>query len=426
MLKKLIVIFSALMFFIFPCSGLESKEPDFDTTGSIKSYFIVVDSPAIIGDMQDNDNSLDGIIQNGLRLKFVWNPAHSVRGELAYDLKPTIQGGNKPLLLSGIPDAESLSYRVTDVDRTIYSSDTDEDGNFILSQNLDRVYLTMSPGFGDIYIGRQPVAFGSARVINPTDVIIPYTFDELDVENRIGVDAVRVKIPIGTMSEFDTGIVLGKDFEREESAAFVRTKLYAAETDITLMVMDFKDNLLGGVDIARSIGGAGFWLETAYTFAGMFDDRQKDQDFFRISTGIDYHFNIAGGVTAYLEYHYNGASEGEPEKYFDQTDETAYREAGVYLLGRHYIAPGITWQIKPLVTLGGSLLWNVEDDSAYISTKVEYNLSENVYVGIGASIAAGEEPVLVEDETSGDETSVPRSEFGLYSDLYYTYIRVYF
>ena len=58
--------------------------------------------------------------------------------------------------------------------------------------------------------------------------------------------------------------------------------------------------------------------------------------------------------------------------------------------------------------------------------KLSKKLRENVYVGVGAGIAAGEEPVLVEDETSGDETSVPRSEFGLYSDLYYTYIRVYF
>ena len=38
-------------------------------------------------------------------------------------------------------------------------------------------------------------------------------------------------------------------------------------TDITFMAMVFRENYLLGLDLARSIRGAGTWLETAYVFS---------------------------------------------------------------------------------------------------------------------------------------------------------------
>ena len=425
MLKKFVLIVSVLTCFIPYYSAAVAEESDLRVAGSIITYFIAIDPGDIEGGLRDDD-SLDGIMQNRLRLKTVWDPAGRVRAELAYDLKPVIQEDAGSFSFSGVPEPRLLSYRVADLGRIVYSKNDVSESAFVLSQNLDRAFLTFSPDFGDIYVGRQPVAFGSARVINPTDVLAPFTFDELDVEDRIGVDAVRAKIPIGMLSEFDAGAVFGEDFETDKSAVFVRTKFYVAETDITLIAMDFRDNLLGGIDVVRSIGGAGVWLEGAYTFVGMFDDRDTDQDFLRVSTGIDYFFDIAGGLTAFIEYHYNGASEGKPEEYINQTDKTAYQEAGVYLLGQHYVTPGMAWQIRPLVALSGSVLWNVEDGSAYLSALIEYNAAEDLYLGIGAGISAGEESSTLIDDASGEISLAPKSEFGLYPSLYYTYIRFYF
>ena len=85
-------------------------------------------------------------------------------------------------------------------------------------QNLDRAFLTFSPPSGDIYIGRQAIAFGAADVVNPTDVLAPYGFDSLDTENRPGVDALRYRIPFGGMGELDFGVVCGDGCSRAESA----------------------------------------------------------------------------------------------------------------------------------------------------------------------------------------------------------------
>ena len=53
----------------------------------------------------------------------------------------------------------------------------------------------------------QAIAWGSAFVINPTDVIAPYVYNALDQEERYGVDALRVRVPTGALSETDLGYV---------------------------------------------------------------------------------------------------------------------------------------------------------------------------------------------------------------------------
>ena len=105
----------------------------------------------------------------------------------------------------------------------------------------------------------RSIAFGMAKVINPTDVLAPYDIATLDTEERLGVDALRVKIPLGLLGEFDAGIVAGRHFKIAESAAFLRTKFYKSGTDIALIAQAFKNNLLIGANFARDIKGAGIW-----------------------------------------------------------------------------------------------------------------------------------------------------------------------
>ena len=55
--------------------------------------------------------------------------------------------------------------------------------------------------------------------------------------------------------------------------------------------------------------------------------------------GLDYSFN--GKTYTFIEYHYNGAGTDRPEDYLTNIDQSAYTRGGVYLLGVHYLAPGI-------------------------------------------------------------------------------------
>jgi hypothetical protein len=283
-------------------------------------------------------------------------------------------------------------------------------------QNLDRLAFTFRIPFADFYIGRQSIAWGSARVINPTDVIAPFTFDELDKEERIGVDAVRLRVPLGMMGEFDTGYVLGKDAKFENSAFFTRLKLYQYRNDISLLLLGFRENFLAGFDLARSIGGAGSWLEMAYVWTDLLKNSgdKISQNYFRASLGMDY--SLTSQSYAFIEYHYNGAGESKAENYLKNYTKIAYQEGSVYLLSKHYLTPGMSYQITPLVTGTAQILANLTDPSVYLALDCEYNIAQNIYLSAGAFVGIG----------SDAESLQYTSEFGGYPQTYYLSFRIYY
>ena len=397
-----------------------------DLSGNLKSYFFAIDPADVKHDQAAAEPGTEGLAQNKLRLRLLGRLSGTAVFETAYEVHPMVYDNFTPLSAGMVSGLQTTSaYRVDDFDAQLYP-DADDTGSFRIIQNLDRFSLTLSPGLADFSIGRQPIAFGSAHVINPTDVLAPFNFNELDTEERLGVDAVRVRLPVGAMGEIDSGLVFGKDFETKNSAAFLRLRYPVKATDFTLSTVAFKDNFLIGLDATRAVKGAGVWLEAAWTWAGLLDDRISDEDYSRASMGIDYNINWKDGLYVYLEYHYNGASADDPDQYLRRMTETAYRDGGVYLLGRHYLAGGIAFQISPLWTARLSGLVNFGDRSGYYMGSLEYNFSENAYLSLGVNIPQGRKSVIASGSTAGDVTARPQSEFGLYPALYYTAISFFF
>ena len=379
--------------------------------GYYKNFFTAFNSPF-------PDAPVTGVVVNRLRLNLSYAPADSLSFAFAYDFAPRVQD---PLLFSQSPIAvgtTSSRYRVADIDSPLYPRTDEPVGSVGIYHNLDRASVQFSTDFADFSIGRDAIAWGSARIINPTDIIAPYTYDQLDTEDRVGVDAIRVRIPIGVMGEVDTGYIFGNNFNFGKSAVFLRTQLNAVETDFSILLMEFQRDLLIGLDITRGIGGAGFWLETAYVFTTPFDDLPDAADnYLRTSVGLDYSF---GGETyTFIEYHFNGAGAKNPENFLTNLEQPAYTRGGVYLLGTHYLAPGITHQLTPLISFSGQMLFNLSDPSTWIAPQIAYNVAEDIHLSVGGFISVGKRP------KNGDSPQF-QSEFGSYPNLLFSSFRVYF
>ena len=404
-----IILALAICLMTMPFVGTANAE--FRVGGYYKNFSTVFNSPL-------PDAPIAGVVVNRLRLNLSYAPADSLSFAFAYDFTPRIQDPlffSQPLIAVG---TASSRYRVTDLDSPIYPSEDDPVGSVGVYHNFDRASVQFSTDFADFSVGRDAIAWGSARIINPTDVIAPYTYDQLDTEDRVGVDAIRVRIPVGVLGELDTGYIFGNDFNFGKSAVFLRSQLNAAETDFSVLLLEFQKNLLVGLDITRGIGGAGSWLEMAYVFAKPFDNQPKASDnYLRASVGLDYSF---GGETyAFIEYHFSGAGATEPENFFTNLDQPAYTNGGVYLLGVHYLAPGFTHQLTPLISFSGQMLFNLSDPSTFIAPQIAYNVAEDIHLSVGGFISIGKRP-------KNGEASEFRSEFGSYPNLFFSSFRVYF
>jgi hypothetical protein len=271
------------------------------------------------------------------------------------------------------------SYRLTD----ITSTPGENNLKSVNRQNLDRLNIQFSLEAGDLTVGRQPITFGSARIINPTDVFLPFDVQTLNTEYRAGIDAIRFQRPVGQLSELDLGVVLGDDASNN-SAAFARLKSNLGGSDLELTLIRFSEQNLIGIGIESTLGQFGTWLEAASVTG--------DESYVRGSIGLDYGFG--GSWFGMLEYHYNGAGAEQPKDYLNRIESTPFRAGGVFLLGKHYLIPSLNWQISPLTTASLQLLRNLKDGSMFVNLAADFSLHENLYLGISYFGFSGDEPTL--------------------------------
>lgn len=393
-----------------------------DIYGYGKSYLQMYNPPQVTHDGEEVDESIETQLSNRLRLTLRARLHDEVLLTVAYDLAPQVffegedptapsfAGGGRPMQV----------YRAEDLNREMWLSKHEHVG---LYHNLDRLLVAWSLPAADIYVGRQAIAWGSARVVNPTDILAPFAYGELDTEDRRGVDALRMRMPIGMMGELDAGVAFGEDFTTDNRAWFLRGRHFFQRIEMTGTVAHFQGNLLLGLDLTRALGGASSWLEAAYVIVDD-DSRSFENDYWRISLGADY--GLTNGTYLFVEYHYNEPGVGNPSEYQDLLTTIPYREGAVYLLGEHYLIPGINHPITPLINLNLESLINldVDDPSVYLFLQTEYNfktnwyLSGGLYKGFGAGLSAETSPCF--------HQPMPNSEFGSYADLFFLSIWNYF
>ncbi|UCH84713.1 MAG: hypothetical protein JSW50_03185 [Candidatus Latescibacterota bacterium] len=412
----------------------------FDLSGYFKTFFVANHLPGAVYQRVGLEGPWVGSVSQRLRL----DTFHRFNERLAFNLSYAIVARvQDPLLFGNLlfddprlaAFANASGYRAYDLDVVLLPRNESDIHSFAILQNLDRLFFTVNFKRFDLFVGRQAIAWGSARVVNPTDVLAPFQYSELDTEDRIGIDAARLRAPLGALGEFDVGYVAGENFETTESAFFARGKTYAAATDLAALVLGFREHLMVGADVTRAIGGAGSWLEAAYVFAYALSGDRKgtDEDYLRLSVGLDYSF--PNNIYTYVEYHYNQPGASDPDDYTggsgpdDSTgiiDTPAYRDGAVFLLGQHYLIPGASFQITPLLSLLGQTLMNLTDPSVLLVGVLDYNVSEDIFLEFGAYLGLGDSPELYTSSFVERPFVTFNSEFGSFADMLYTSFRIYF
>lgn len=406
------IVFSVLL-----ALSLHARADQRVSVGGFVKHFSVVFDAAETGRFFGMPNRRLGLSSTRWRTEAAWGVQDFVRVQLAYDAVARIQDPELFASAEGLGFQTAGDYRLTDTDG--YLLNPESGGAFGVLQNLDRLFLFLRLGPADVTAGRQAVAWGSARTVNPTDVIAPFSFESLDTENRRGVDAVRVRIPIGWMGEADAGYLWGDADRSWTDAAYLRGKAYLCQTDVSLILIRFQGHGMVGWDLARAVGGAGAWLETAAVFPGAFRGTSAGNDtYWRVTAGADY--NFSGGLYGFVEYHFNGAGADDPARYLGLPARSAYRDGKVYLLGRHYGFLGGQYPLNPLWTIHSEILFNMTDGSVMTAPGVRYNAARNVDLSLGVFWGWGDPP------RSASVLPQPKSEFGLYPDFAYLSFQYYY
>lgn len=355
------------------------------------------------GETEDWDNSASQYVLNHRSTIINSNEKHTF--EAAYELFGQSTYYENEALFSSSSE-NRFNHRVDDFNYYLTNESDDESKSTQLVQNLDRFLYIYSGESIELNFGRQPISFGSARIINPLDVLVPFNFTMVNMEQRLGVDAARLKYSYSDMGMIDFGGAIDKELESSDEYRFLSFRDTFNNLDTRVIVQSIYDYSVVGFDLETSILSWGVWIEAAQIskkensveIDGVeYNDTLADNqmDFERITIGGQYHFS--NDFDLFLEYHYNGLA-------------LANSELGIFVTDKNYFNFGGAYPITPLQTFSSTFLHNLEDHSALMMNNYQYNISQDWYVDGGLYLGIGDED----------------SEFRQYAQTFYMSLKNYF
>ncbi len=318
-----------------------------------------------------------------LRLDFDLNLAQKLQLKLIYD--------NELILAADIGENRLVdSSTFWDLDKDIARRD-----DLLWQHSIYRAYARFYTDTVEITVGRQRVAWGVARLWNPIDLFNPISPQQIEGDEKLGIDAVNLELHLGDLSSLQ--LVFAPQDEHEEQSAALRYKTTIGEYDLALMAGEFRDDEVLGVSFDGYIGGAGIRGEITYT-----NDSVSD-DFTRAVIGGDYTF--PNSIYVLIEYLYNGGTVDDIEGLSLQSDSSQ-----IITREENFLGFGLGYELTPLIRLNNYTIYDIDEDSLFIGPTLSYSIIEDLDLRIGAQLFSGRN----------------NSEFGNLPDIYYTQLQWFF
>jgi hypothetical protein len=347
------------------------------------------DLGAVLGDDPANDQALD------LRLK-AENRAGAWDTAAHYELLAV--GGDAPAARRRIAAAGWLASGTTTAlpdDRRRLFDLTDEIADRerrAAVHRFDRLSLGHSTGGRAVRFGRQAVSWGNGLVFHPLDFVNPFSPIAIDKEYKTGDDMLYGQWLAGAGGDVQAIWVPRRDpatreVESGESSYAAKWRLKTGGFDLDLLAARHYDEKLAGVGVVKSVGGAVWRLDAAYT--GL----ENDDDAFLLVTNFDYSWTWGGkNVYGYAEYFRNGVGETDRARYVSPGAALSARIARgeLFTYARDYAAAGLQIEFTPLFNLHNTLIFNLNDRSLFLQVRGVYDWRQNTQLMAGVSLSSGE------------------------------------
>lgn len=246
----------------------------------------------------------------------------------------------------------------------------------------------------DLRLGRQRIAWGTAMLWNPMDMLNPFNPIQVERQERQGIDAALLDWDYNALSR--VSLVYAKQQSGESRA--LRWQGNQTGFDLSLMAGRFRDASVLGFDFAGQIAALGVRGEITQT------NSASDDGFTRAVIGADYTFG--NSLSLNIEIYYNGQGAADSAAY----EFTRLLSGEMQSLARRYLGGYLGYEITPLLQWSNYLIINLDDDSIFFAPSLRYSLTENIEASAGIQIFNG---------ASG-------SEYGMLKNLYIAQLQWFF
>ena len=265
----------------------------------------------------------------------------------------------------------------------------------------------------DFIVGRQPINLATTYYFTPNDFFAPFAAQSFYRVYKSGVDAARVEVRLGELSQLSLISVLGYERDPASDTGWSanpdsdRTS-YVARASAVLH--DFEWALLGGTVRKEGILGGSLQGELFDWLGVRGEGNHADPDdpavspSTEITLGVEHKWESSLNIR--LEQFYHGSGAGSVSEYNPST---------IYL-ARNYTALGVGYEFTPLWIGEFLTLFNWTDYSTLLTGNAVYSLSDESEISFIVGIPVGKKPEGLEI----------KSEFGTYPYYLNIEIRAYF
>ena len=255
----------------------------------------------------------------------------------------------------------------------------------IWGHSIYRGYALIRYDKADLTVGRQRVPWGKGWFWSPLDMFNPVSPTAIERDERVGVDAALLTLSGGAVSSLSLLYIPQRDLP--DSAA-ARALFPLASYDIAISAGRHMERDFAGLDFAGYVGDGGFYGEVV-----SIEDFKGDSKLSYLFSG---NYNFENSLYIMVEYFLNGGA--------------SLPASSINYGGDEYAGVQVGYDLTPLTRWDNYLIFNLDDNSRFLSPALRYSLSDNIELKAGMQFFAGE---------SG-------SEYGDRQDIYYGDLSWYF
>lgn len=242
--------------------------------------------------------------------------------------------------------------------------------------SVHRLSYRLSREEYDFAIGRQRIAWGTARIWNPMDLFNQVSPTAIEAGEIPGADSVHLVIRPADEVQLEVAAAIGVD--SDDSKWGVKAKKSISSYDISLMAGKVREKSAYGIDFTGYLGDAGLRGEMV-----LFSDDQRDY----IQAVMSYEYVFPNSVSLLVEYLYNG---GNLKDFNLATLDFSANYSAITTTNKHYLGLRSGGQVTQLLSAVAIAVVDLEDGSAFFYPNLVYNWKQDIDLLAGFQLFFGD------------------------------------
>jgi hypothetical protein len=236
-------------------------------------------------------------------------------------------------------------------------------------------------GYGDekhnVVFGIQKITMGVGRIWTPTDLFNPRNPLALEPDQIYGNFALSYTYALGELSEI-MGVVAKRNDDSYKYAGRIKGNIDIG--DIALDVYSGDDAEMIAYELEGNLFDTGIeWRSEG----GYYNDKLLDKEFYQAILGLDYGF--VNGLTVMTEWLHSSKTYTFDEILTNQDSSLSNNRH----LANDYVGASAFYDFNLLYNGAISIIYSPEDQSSFISPLIEYSISDDASIAVGAMLYSG-------------------------------------